>query len=152
MPYLQSMDTEVTVRELESKKQALETETERSDFAVRNMGPNEINEMVHASSESTVTPAGADPKKFKIYRLSNHVVGSNFDDIKPNCHSLVECVTSRAMLEKRPKDWLRTEQALIYNGNLVSLPWRDDVSLKIMAHPLPIDAALEDCSWFRQPG
>ncbi|MGI9275205.1 MAG: hypothetical protein ACR2PT_10230 [Endozoicomonas sp.] len=151
MPYLQSMDTEETLGELESRKQDLETDKERSDFAVRNMGPDDINEMVHASSEGTVTPAGADPQKFKIYRLENHVIGDDFGDIKPNCHSLVECVTSRAMQNKRPKDWLRTEQALIYNGNLVSLPWRDDVSLKIMAHPLPIDAALKDCRWFSQP-
>ncbi|WP_062260030.1 hypothetical protein [Endozoicomonas arenosclerae] len=96
--------------------------------------PEKYNQLFEESSQDQLTPPIL-PLHSQIVRLYN------FEEkpvnMKPNYYSLYDRVVQRVFeKQKDPKSWLNNDVMSVFNGYLYSIPWKDDVSLKIMAHPL----------------
>ena len=74
-------------------------------------------------------------KNAAMIRLANFRI-ENFTDIKPNYHSGNERILDRIKKGKSPKLWLNNDVLAVYKQTLFSMPWKDDISLKVMAYPL----------------
>ncbi len=79
-----------------------------------------------------------------FYRLHNITI--NFDDIKGNAYNIKDRVTSR--LKKNKVINFNHDYFQVTHGHVMTLPWRDDPNLLVMAHKLPEGAG---CGWHTQP-
>jgi hypothetical protein len=99
-----------------------------------NFGSEEYNRLFAESEEYQLKPPIL-PLHSQITRIVNFV--HKPANMKPNYYSLYSRIVHQVLGRGRnPKDNLNNDVLSVYNSYVYSVPWKDDVSLKIMTHPI----------------
>ncbi|MGI9279212.1 MAG: hypothetical protein ACR2PX_06230 [Endozoicomonas sp.] len=101
-----------------------------------NFGPDQYNKLFANSSQDQLKPPVL-PLHSQITRIVNFVY-TETANMRPNYYSVYSRIVS-PLIEKgksSPKSNLNNDVMSVYNGYVYSIPWRDDVGLKVMTHPL----------------
>ena len=110
--------------------------TESGTLNAKTMNPMIFNEMVRPTDDSDFHPS--------MYRLHN--VGYTWSPFfqsdefsktfRPNAYAEVDRVTSRTAVGKDPKTWLGNDYLKVFQGQMMSFPWRYELPDKVYAHPI----------------